>query len=361
MSGKLRIIHLDGLRGIAILWVILFHSYCRWAGLLEFPKITKDVILFKYGFLGVELFFMISGFVIFMTLDKSPNFIDYIKRRWLRLFPAMLIVSVIIFSTASFFYERPSGQPTLLDLIPGLTFIKPSFLSILFRQPVEGLEGTFWSLYVEVIFYFIMGLTYFLLGRKFCISALFLLLTISTMTFFGVHVGLIPKALAIVIDSLGFWHYGWFIIGCIVYEQIHGRSSNLLYVIGLLSIIMTLIRLPFEQNYAWLQDQGINWQFLLINIAIIALFIASFCSEKLQRLLSLKFLLLIGFVSYPLYLIHENILVSSLLKLQKSGIEQNIMLAMPVLIVAILIGISYLIAKFVEPYLRQRLKPLILK
>ena len=202
------------------------------------------------------------------------------KKRWLRLFPAMLIVSIIVFLTASFFYERPAGQPVLLDLIPGLTFIKPSIISILVGHPVNGLEGAFWSLYVEVIFYAIIGLVYFIFGRKFCIPALFSLFSVSTIVFMAQQFGITLKLPLIILDALGFWHYGWFIIGCIMYEVINGRSSKAALLIGALSGLMIIMRLLYDPNYSWLQDNlGFNWNLILMNLAVMTLFITRACHQ----------------------------------------------------------------------------------
>jgi Predicted acyltransferases len=67
-----RITHLDGMRGLAILLVIAYHAYARWPELLPYAATTQHIPLLAFGWVGVQLFFMISGFVIFMTLDKSP-------------------------------------------------------------------------------------------------------------------------------------------------------------------------------------------------------------------------------------------------------------------------------------------------
>ena len=52
-----RIQFLDGLRGIAILLVICFHSYTRWPKFVPYGHQFSDFYLFKYGYLGVQLFF----------------------------------------------------------------------------------------------------------------------------------------------------------------------------------------------------------------------------------------------------------------------------------------------------------------
>src|SRR5258707_5399491 len=122
-----RVEYLDGLRGIAIGLVVLFHAYARWPEIVPFGNEFASVWLFSYGFLGVELFFLISGFVILMTLTKCANFSEFILRRWLRLFPAMLISSIFLMATASSFYERPGGVPVVRALLPRLTFVSPDW------------------------------------------------------------------------------------------------------------------------------------------------------------------------------------------------------------------------------------------
>jgi len=123
----MRIKYLDGLRGIAILLVLFYHAYSRWIAIVPYGDQYADFPLFKFGWLGVQLFFLISGFVIFMPLDKTANFKSFIYKRWLRLFPAMLLGSILIYVSVPFFLNRPNGIPDLINLLPGLTFIDPSW------------------------------------------------------------------------------------------------------------------------------------------------------------------------------------------------------------------------------------------
>lgn len=120
-----RISYLDGHRGIAILAVVFFHAYARWSDIVPYGEEYKNP--FKFGWLGVQLFFLISGFVILMTLEKCANFGDFLYKRWLRLFPAMLICSSIILATGQIFNERPAGPVTVIGILPGLLFIEPSW------------------------------------------------------------------------------------------------------------------------------------------------------------------------------------------------------------------------------------------
>lgn len=342
----MRITHLDGLRGIAILWVIAYHAYSRWFDYTNLLSATKNISIFKYGFLGVSLFFMISGFVIFMTLDKSKNFIEFMKRRWLRLFPAMLIVSIIIYFTGFFFYERPLSHPTLINMIPGLTFISPTIFKITIGYRIEDLESSFWSLYVEVIFYFLIGIIYFFLNRKFCIPLLLL-------AFLGFYTSSFLQNPFVdnITNTIGLPHYGWFIIGCSLYEIVNNREKALNLTFAITAAI-TLIAIIFSHTHT-------DLTLVFYDILIIVLFVCSFYSHQLQDILSIKLLLIIGFASYPLYLIHEGMLVSSLIKLHNLGINDSVMYLMPILITLVLTAIAYCISKFIEPRIRNLLQKVI--
>jgi peptidoglycan/LPS O-acetylase OafA/YrhL len=95
MSGN-RIIELDSLRGIAALAVVFYHYTSRFDAKFESTIIT-DRISFPYGHYGVELFFIISGFVIFMTVKNDMKPQMFLKKRAVRLFP--------VFWISMFFYN----------------------------------------------------------------------------------------------------------------------------------------------------------------------------------------------------------------------------------------------------------------
>lgn len=157
-------------------------------------------------------FFLISGFVITMSLEKCIDFGDFIFRRWLRLFPAMLIASILILITAPFFSARPFGTPYAEDLIPGLTFIEPELFRAVFHNHQKLIEGAFWTLFVEVKFYIVAGLLYFTFGQKKMITALIAMFLISTI--FGLLQPHLPKGIEFTIGTvlhyLNYQYNGWF-------------------------------------------------------------------------------------------------------------------------------------------------------
>ena len=98
-----RIAILDGFRAIAILSVVLYHYFDRWND-PQFPYFGGS--FFHNGALGVPFFFMISGFVIYYTLENTASFKLFWKKRFIRLFPSLLIASVITYCFLLLFDQK---------------------------------------------------------------------------------------------------------------------------------------------------------------------------------------------------------------------------------------------------------------
>ena len=117
---KRRLLELDALRGIAAVGVMLFHYSVIYYKL--FPSMTHPLFQFRYGRLSVHLFFIISGFVIFMTLEKTRRPTDFIVSRFSRLFSTywfsispwlMLIIPTTVSILAATFINRWIERPSL--------------------------------------------------------------------------------------------------------------------------------------------------------------------------------------------------------------------------------------------------------
>lgn len=339
-----RIAYIDGLRGIAILMVILFHAYSRWADTLYGVDAFTQFPLFKYGYLGVQLFFLISGFVILMTLEKSKNLPGFIFRRWSRLFPAMAICSFIIFSSSNFFYERPNGIPNLIDLLPGLTFVEPYYWNKLLEFNTRNLEGVFWSIYIEFKFYIVAALIYFNFKSKHFVLIIFIFFmswfTLEHLNPYKYHFFI--SIFHSITFHLGFKYFGWFASGAAFYLYTKSHKINWFFYGLIISIISS-----FSEGGIY---DGKLWGALLISL----FFALSICSLKLQSMMKNKTLLFFGFISYPMYLLHENMMISSSLKLSKNLLATpNYLLPIfPILMISLL---SYIIAKKIEPLFRQKL------
>ena len=83
--------YIDSLRGIAILFVVIFHYTYHYSG--EYLHRTEDwsFDIAKYGWSGVDIFFIVSGYCIGMTITKTISFFEFVIRRFARLYPGYLI------------------------------------------------------------------------------------------------------------------------------------------------------------------------------------------------------------------------------------------------------------------------------
>jgi peptidoglycan/LPS O-acetylase OafA/YrhL len=337
-----RIEYLDGMRGIAILMVVFYHVFARWPLHVPYGDSFSGFFLAKYGWLGVELFFMISGFVIFMTLEKCNSYPQFIQRRWLRLFPAMLIVSTIVYLSASLLKERPAGVPVLSDTLPGLLFIEPLWLNKFFHVNQGVLEGSFWSLFVEVKFYILFGGLYFLAKRSFAkISLLiaFILSIISTLVVKSVG-DTIPFARYPDLFFNGYMSFNyssWFLIGVLTFDLYRRQSAGRLFLtlsIGMIAAVY--VSLGHHDNTG------------IFAFALVMLFVFSIYFDTLRWILSAKFLLFMGFISYPFYLFHENFMIAVIIKSDRlfPQIPAALLPLLPFLIVCL---VAFSIAKYLEP------------
>jgi len=336
---KERISYLDGLRGLAIILVLGFHSYSRWPEIVPYGDKFQDVAIFEFGWLGVQLFFLISGFVIFMTLDKTETFQTFLYKRWLRLFPGMLLATMLIYITSFLLDSRPAGTPGVYSWLPGLTFIDPGWWSKLLGINVGVLEGAFWSLYVEFKFYIIAGIIYFTVGRKFLAAALFLLFigSIALSYFSGVTENRFFEVFNKISIALSLMHFGWFSSGAFFYLYYQKKESCYFGIAISVGLLSSCFVGPIDAVFA--------------AMLMTAIFAASLRVSIIQKFLMNRVLLFFGFISYPLYLIHENALISMIVQFSGYFPWFN-MLLLPLLPIIFLSLTAYLMAYKYEKKIR---------
>lgn len=347
-----RIQFLDGLRGIAILFVILFHAFSRWPEIIPYGAEFEHVLLFKYGWLGVYLFFMISGFVIFMSLENSRNIQDFFIKRWIRLFPAMLVCSLIIFLTASFFYERPAGIPVLRDLLPGLTFIEPYWWQVITGSPQGALEGAFWSLYIEIKLYLVAGVFYFLVGGQRMIWVLITMFLVS-VTISSFHMALEENGWSQtrgILYVLSGQPCGWFAAGALFYRY-YKEQKKWLFVTAVIVALASALAIG-KGDYG---RRFFVWEEAYAAMFVVIIFVTAMINVRVKKMLDSRILLFMGFVSYPLYLIHENMMISLIVKTD-SVMPWIPSVLLPAIPISLVIGIAWLVAKFVDPPARSFLR-----
>jgi peptidoglycan/LPS O-acetylase OafA/YrhL len=276
--SKERLGGLDALRGAAAMLVLIFH----YEALLTFvpPKgwPRADHLWSQYGLMGVELFFVISGFVILMTLESSRSTTQFAINRVARLYPAYWL-SVFVCAAYLLYMKETSLKLAAINLAMLQAFYTP-----------YNLVEPYWSLAYELWFYAIMA-TIFALG---------LLHRINVIAFAWILLAVGLRALGshphnLVFEVLSFLQFGHlFIAGMMIYMLATNQGS-------LLSVINLLICIAYSLfgRHDWSSIPYYGY-FFANAVFISMVYLAA--TNRLPRPPS--FLVSIGVQSYSLYLLH---------------------------------------------------------
>jgi len=310
---------IDSLRALAVLAVIIYHV---------------DVNYLPGGFLGVDLFFVLSGYLISSLIIKeyrktgSLNLYNFYIRRARRLLPAvyfMITVGLVVMVLFNEVLLRKSH----LDAIFG--YIYSSNWWYIFHKldyfDSFGAQSPFkhlWSLAIEEQFYMIFPLLFLLVNRKkkskdgtYKLNKNFLYVILGLIL-----VSLIAHILLFDINNISRIYFGTDtrafsllvgVVGAILYpmERLHAKvtpQQNMLYsVVSLVSIATLITVMIYTSEYNTLLYRG---GFLLVAILGLIVIISSGKQHTLMsRLLSFKPVVFIGKISYSLYLWHFPVLV----------------------------------------------------
>ncbi|WP_448904673.1 acyltransferase family protein [Gemella sp.] len=310
---------IDSLRALAVLAVIIYHV---------------DVNYLPGGFLGVDLFFVLSGYLISSLIIKefrktgTVNLYNFYIRRARRLLPAvyfMITVGLVVMVLFNEVLLRKSH----LDAIFG--YIYSSNWWYIFHKldyfDSFGAQSPFkhlWSLAIEEQFYMIFPLLFLLVnGKKKSKDGTYKLNKNFLYVILGlILVSLIAHILLFDINNISRIYFGTDtrafsllvgVVGAILYpmERLHSKvtpQQNMIYSVVSLASIATLITvMVYTSEYnTWLYRGG----FLLVAILGLIVIISSGKQHTLMsKLLSFKPIVFIGKISYSLYLWHFPILV----------------------------------------------------
>ncbi len=285
---------IDGLRGVAVLLVVIFHI---------FPEAIVG------GFIGVDIFFVISGYlitsIIIKNLDcQSFSFTQFYLRRIKRIFPALVIV-LLCSSLFSLFALYP---------IELLSFKKHLLGGVLFASNIISLyENSYfdiasqnkpllhlWSLGIEEQFYLVWPFLLFLTFRKKVRFSFVILMLAITSFFLNICTVYGDNTVAFFSPLCRFWELmvGGF-VASLEAKNGGGRNRftcNLLSVTGAAFLFCSL---------AFVKDKSAfpGWLALLPTLGA-AFVIAGGAESLLGRCLSHRGVVWIGLISYPLYLWH---------------------------------------------------------
>ncbi|HYC14622.1 MAG TPA: acyltransferase [Stellaceae bacterium] len=276
---------LDALRGVAVSAVLLHHYTANYARVTERPLDTT--LFLPDGHYGVELFFVISGFVIFMTLEHCRDALEFAVSRFARLVPAFL-ACLAISSLALWWIPIEGMQPlSAARLLANLTMMPKLFL----EQPIDGV---YWTLVHEIGFYCLAGAGFFLAGPKRVEPLCFAWLCVA----FFCRTGAVDVPFQLWILA-GVQYAPQFTLGILVYLWHAGRArpSTLILLGFALAICIT--------GPVWSLRPISGPLYILVVAGATALVaLGSRDGSFLGRIAPLVFL---GDISYPLYLLHQNL------------------------------------------------------
>lgn len=288
---------IEGLRGIGVLMVVLFHFLFRFNEI--YGDATKYTVISSWGTIGVGLFFAISGYYMFSS-SKFDNtcLLAFYKKKLRRLFFPYVIAILVIFCVTSVF-GLPERSVTTKEFLCNITFLN-GFIGM------KYVDSAHWYLTNLILFTFISGI-FMRTGLK-PVLAIPLWIVFAHVIRFPIGRIAMPGYLSKLLQSLsGGASLYLFFIGVILHEvnkAVQKKDTKMLLILfayGSLCIVKLL------RVYDFTTILGIA---AFVGILELCIF------EKLP-VLSSKWLRSLGAVSYPWYLIHQNIGYVIILSLNK--------------------------------------------
>lgn len=316
-SGRAVLPEIDSLRFIAIMWVVLFHIYGSTPGRAETEAsawyLRPVIDFYRSGYFGVQLFFVISGFILSTPFAKYYfgkggvlSIKQYFTRRLLRLEPPYMIHLFLI--SCLFAISCGSGLFWPIDLVkhgsPLAFLLRHNGASLLYSHDLlagyaNPINMVLWSLEVEVQFYILMPILAFVFSishktwRRFTLLSFILALSVLNATIFrSIPYGLFNLRI----------HLHWFLIGFLLsdlyltewkQESPHARKWDLL---GVFSWIVVLTQSHTLFNTWW----GIH----LLPGLVLVCYLCVFRGKRLNYWFGNFWVSLVGGQCYTIYMYH---------------------------------------------------------
>jgi peptidoglycan/LPS O-acetylase OafA/YrhL len=230
----------------------------------------------RFGTFGVELFFVISGYVIMNSVSKY-DLREFLLRRVMRIYPMFAAFTLLFFSLnwlLHLFPERMSIGYLLLNL---------SFADIYFGTP--AMSPNAWSLTYEANFYLLAGIGCFLLRKRLTVAfALFLLAALAFLVAFPIA--------------------SYFIVGCVIYFARHWQPNAVPRALQIAATgIFCILAATISREGPW-GPQSIAMNVLLLAATAFFFFTASVREGAFARLAAIRWIFFMGTISYSFYLAH---------------------------------------------------------
>jgi peptidoglycan/LPS O-acetylase OafA/YrhL len=356
---------LDGLRGVASVLVVVFHVLETYSG-------DRFHQIINHGYLAVDFFFVLSGFVVAYAYDdrwgKMTQW-DFYKRRLIRLQP-MVIMGTII--GAALFYAQASGAFPLIGTTPlwkmllvmllGFTMLPlPVSMDIRGWQEMHPLNGPAWSLFFE----YIANILYALIVRRFSKILLSVFVFLSAC-FLVQYLVMGPQG-----DVIGGWsldntqlHIGF---ARLLYPFFAGvllmRIGKLIHIKGAFAICSLLLIIIFSipriggTEHLW--ANGLYESVCIIIFFPLIVYIGA--SGSMTGKYSTKICKFLGAISYPLYITHYPFIYLHLAWVANNKVPMATGLLAGLVVVIVSIAVAYASLKLYDEPVRRWLTNRFLK
>jgi peptidoglycan/LPS O-acetylase OafA/YrhL len=293
---------IDGLRFASIALVVLFHLSGYTVGKsapLQFPTLTDSLLarVAATGHYGVQLFFIISGFVLALPfarhhLDKgaAPRLRVYYLRRLTRLEPPYIIAMLLVFVVATTFFGA-SARFLWPHLFASLVYLH----NLVYGAP-SAVNVVAWSLEVEVQFYLLAPLLarVFAIPRKFDRRVVIVAGVVAAIMIQRYGVATSPRLSLTLLNYLQFFLLGFLLADFYLAEwRAPSANQQAWDVVGLLSWVAMVI--------VWVK---IPRPFVLFPILALIIFCATFRGHWLRAAFQNPWIATIGGMCYTIYLLH---------------------------------------------------------
>ena len=309
-----RLVEVDTLRGLAAMAVVFFHFTTRFGEL--FKGYPSPYITFPTGYYGVNLFFIISGFVIFMTLERTEKPMDFVVSRFSRLFPTYWF-AIFLTLVITHLLGLPGKLVGLDTALANMVMIHGLF-------NVPHVDGVYWTLEAELLFYCGMFLLYRIKQLKNIHIALFGLLLLRVFYYVLEHKFAISLPW-IVFRLMILQYIPWFALGISVYLLVNRKKAGVWRPAARTATFAILTLLICESA----------------SVALLAMAFASavfLAASGYLNVLRFGPFVWLGTISYPLYLVHENIGWAVMLSLLSMNISMDVAIVLTLVGVLLLAG-----------------------
>ena len=308
-STSRRIDFLDPIRGVAILLVFAYHSlgmafgrdqlpWGHWHRDFNVPRSFLLLLPATFGWAGVAIFFVISGFCIHLSFSKSPQWSLFFWRRFFRIYPIYLVT--LLFFTFVF----PATRLHSISWSNANQFVSHLFLfHNLGRETIFGINASYWTIALEVQLYALYPLLIALVTRfgwrrslvGIAVIEVGLRLAGGILWTFGLK-GL-PNYVTVSPFVYWFsWSIGAYVAECHVRGTIRAIPKSSLYAIGTAAVAVTFFKPLYSMSFLL---------FALLTAGVVAAFLYK-GEEHFPIPVTLEtHLQKAGLYSYSLYLWHK--------------------------------------------------------